>query len=93
MAFLRVQFKNDVAKEFTLDQRTTSIGRNKDNNIVIESPGVSGQHARINFEDNFFITDLRSTNGTYINGKKILHHKLTDGDTIAIAGFPITFYA
>lgn len=93
MAFLRVQYQNNVEKDFTLEKRTTSVGRSKDNDIVIDYRGVSSHHARINCEDNYYITDLRSTNGTYVNGKKILHHKLIDGDTIAIAGFPIVFHA
>lgn len=93
MAFLRIHYAKNVEEDFTLDKRTTAIGRDKENDLVIDSPGVSSRHARINVEDNYYITDLRSTNGTYVNGKKILHHKLTDGDTIAIAGIPVIFYA
>ncbi len=93
MAFLRVHYQNNVEKDITLDKRTTSIGRSSENDIVMDHPGVSSRHARINYEGQYYITDLRSTNGTYLNGKKILHHKLSDGDTVAISGFPIIFYA
>ncbi len=71
---------------------TTTIGRRPDNNIIIDDASVSNRHARLTLENNYFLTDLRSSNGTFINGKKILHAKLSDGDEINFAGIHATFF-
>jgi len=49
------------------------IGRKSDNDIVLKNSSVSGRHAEIfvNEEGVVFLTDLNSTNGTYINGNKV----------------------
>ena len=91
MAFLRLQIENNVHKDFDLSKATTTIGRRSDNDITIDSPAVSNKHARLNCEGSYYLTDLRSSNGTYINGKKILHAKLNDGDTINFAHIQATF--
>ena len=93
MAFLRVQLENNIYTDFNLEAGRTSIGRHPDNDIVLHNSSVSNQHSRINFEQKYFLTDLRSSNGTFINGKKILHAKLVDGDVINFAGVHATFYA
>ena len=92
VAFLRIQIKDNSHKDYTLKPGRSSIGRGPDNDIVIEHPSVSNNHARLNFEHNYFLTDLRSSNGTFLNGKKILHTKLADGDLINFAGVTATFY-
>lgn len=94
LAFLRIQVTDNLHKDYDLKQGRSSIGRSQDNDIVIENPAVSNNHARFNFDqNNFFLTDLRSSNGTFLNGKKILHVKLTDGDMINFASVPAAFYA
>lgn len=92
MGLIRIQINTNEFKDYTLQKGTTTIGRRSDNDIVLNDPSVSNQHARLNHEDNYFLTDLRSSNGTFINGKKILHSKLSDGDVINFAGIHATFY-
>ena len=92
MAILRVQIEDNIHNDFELKPGRTSIGRHSDNDVVIKDASVSNHHARLNFEENYFLTDLRSSNGTFINGKKIFHVKLTDGDVINFAGIHATFY-
>lgn len=93
VAFLRIQVEDNLHKDYDLKQGRSSIGRSSDNDIVIENSSVSNNHARFNFGQNdFFLTDLRSSNGTFLNGKKILHVKLTDGDMINFAGVTATFF-
>ncbi len=49
-----------------------SIGRSPSNNLVIDDPEVSRSHLRIDFDGgSFFVTDLNSTHGTYLNGQKV----------------------
>ncbi len=92
MAFLRLEDSENTHTDFDLVSGRTSIGRRSDNDIIIHDASVSNHHARLNFEENYFLTDLRSSNGTYINGKKIFHVKLMDGDVINFAGVHATFY-
>ncbi|MCW8930399.1 MAG: FHA domain-containing protein [Gammaproteobacteria bacterium] len=92
MAFLRVQIEDNTHSDFNLKPGRTSIGRHSDNDVVINNASVSNHHARLNFEQDYFLTDLRSSNGTFINGKKIFHVKLVDGDVINFAGIHATFF-
>lgn len=92
MGLLRLQLDTNEHMDYTLEKGTTTIGRQADNDVVIDHPSVSKKHARLNYEQDYFLTDLRSSNGTFINGKKILHAKLTDGDIINFAGVNATFH-
>jgi len=71
----------------------TLIGRNANLcDIVIDDPLVSRQHARIRQEgDQFYIYDLASANGTFVNGKAILRAELHDGDRISMGGTELEF--
>ena len=75
-------------------QENTLIGRNKKCDIYIPDPYLSKHHARIFFKDaEFYIEDLKSTNGTCINGKKIGSRpvKLNDSDKISIGHLNFLF--
>jgi pSer/pThr/pTyr-binding forkhead associated (FHA) protein len=50
-----------------------TIGRDKDNNIVVSDNYVGRHHLQLIQDDrgNYLVSDLNSTNGTYVNGKKI----------------------
>lgn len=67
-----------------LDEFT--IGRDPENEILVNDPHVSAQHARLKVEgEDLYLTDLDSTNGTYINGDLIKgKQKLFPGDEIII---------
>jgi uncharacterized repeat protein (TIGR01451 family) len=53
-------------RSLELQARTMTLGRGADNDIVIDQPGISRHHARLDFDgQNYFITDLHSTNGTF----------------------------
>lgn len=63
-----------------------TIGRKEDNSIVIPDPHVSGNHARIIVKNNIlFIEDLNSTNGVFVNNKRVENKtKLFGKDEITI---------
>jgi pSer/pThr/pTyr-binding forkhead associated (FHA) protein len=62
---------------------TVRIGRGPSNDIVIDNPVVSAQHAMlVKTGDSYWLRDLNSTNGTYVNGLLFTFGELKDGDTI-----------
>ena len=71
----------------------TSIGRaGWGNEVVLEDPHVSGQHARIRMEGGRHVLyDLGSTNGTWVNGRRVLRMMLMDGDDITLGTTTLRF--
>ncbi len=85
MAKILLKFKEAIIREIPLDQDVITIGRKKDNDIVIDNQAVSGYHARIKKEGrSLFIEDANSLNGTFINGQKISKGELHNGDVVLI---------
>ena len=82
-------------EEFKLTKQRTSIGRNKNSQIVINNNTVSKDHAIIEFDEDYNCTikDLNSSNGTYVNGEKlkITPMKLRNGDKIKFGKYEINF--
>lgn len=53
-------------------RNAVTLGRKDDNSVILADPHVSGNHARLIIKNNIlFLEDLNSTNGTYVNGKRI----------------------
>ncbi len=81
-----------LLKSFPIEKGEYIIGRSAECDFVLDGKEVSRRHARIFYEDgNFKIEDLKSTNGTYLNGKKIDITDLHHGDEIKIGDFTIIF--
>lgn len=74
-----------VGQEFPLSGEEITIGRDLDNHVVLDDVQVSRKHLRIYRKDTvWMIEDLKSTNGTVLNGKTIKKaQKLKNGDVIA----------
>lgn len=71
------------AAEFPLSIYSVVIGRRRTNDICIDDNNVSRVQASIDYaQGSYFITDLGSTNGTFVNGVKISKKKLSEGDLI-----------
>ncbi len=69
-----------------------TIGRAPLNQIVIDHPTVSGQHAvLLRVGDSYSLKDLNSTNGTQINGLFVTDAELKDGDTIRFGSVTAVF--
>jgi hypothetical protein len=76
-----------------IDATTFVIGRGLDNDLVLDDQRVSRQHAELRYRRRrFVLTDLNSTNGTSVNGRRITSKELTDGDRISLGGFELTFH-
>ncbi|MDO9288173.1 MAG: FHA domain-containing protein [Thermodesulfovibrionales bacterium] len=92
MPKVTLKFKEAVLKEIQLDKEVIIIGRNPDNDIHIDNPAVSGSHAKIiNEGGRIFIEDMNSTNGTFINGKKISKSALNNNDIITVGKHTLVF--
>lgn len=78
---------------FPLSQnKIVKIGRSSQNDIQIPSPAISRNHSEIRFENNdFYIVDLESSNGTFVNDKMIIRRKIEANDTISIGGTRLIF--
>lgn len=68
------------------------IGRHRDNGIQIADLGVSGFHARIyRGPEGYVLEDLKSRNGTWVNGGRVFHHLLADGDRVHVGQTDLTY--
>src|SRR5512142_1114903 len=91
MAKLILKFEDRILREYGVGTCVT-IGRLPDNGIIIDNPTVSSHHARVVQEgDSFFVEDLESTNGTYVNELPISRRTLNDGDVVLIGKHRLEF--
>lgn len=71
------------------DKSEINVGRVQGNDLVLPKGNVSKHHARLLFRDGrFIVTDLKSTNGTYVNGRKIAQATIVrEGDKIYVGDY------
>ena len=94
MAKLTLQFGTAVLKDYTVERQIVTIGRSPQSTIFIDNPAVSHDHAKIYAEGyEFYLEDLESLNGTFLNGSRIGRALLRPGDTIAVGKHTIRFRA
>ena len=76
---------------FEYDQPVITIGRAEVNDIVLPTPKVSKRHAKLEVTPHgLVLTDLKSTNGTYLNGRKVMAAVLVgEGDNVHVGEFAI----
>jgi len=84
-----------VASEIDMSEGDFSIGRDHGNSLQLDDGAVSGKHAVISLVTNAFlpetfdisISDLDSTNGTYVNSAPVKQQQLKHGDVIRIGTY------
>jgi len=75
-------------KAFPLEKETITLGRLPDNDIVINAKSISGYHAEIKIDHGrYFLIDLNSTNGTFVNARKIEQEEIHAGDIIRVNNY------
>jgi general secretion pathway protein A len=73
-------------EEFTLDKRSVTLGRLKGNDILINDSAISTHHAKIiTLDGQYYILDLDSKHGTYVNNERITRCRLKSGDAITLS--------
>jgi pilus assembly protein CpaF len=81
--------KGGAERREAFERNEVSVGRVQGNDLMLPKGNVSKHHARLLLRDTrFIVTDLKSTNGTYVNGRKIAQATLVrEGDKIYIGDF------
>ena len=92
MAKLILTVNGEVAGTHFIDSPRFTIGSVADSSLQLAYPGVSRMHAVIfTVGNDDILEDLNSTNGTLVNGSKIMRHILQHDDVIEIAGCQIRY--
>ena len=89
MKVVLVRFKDEQRKDFPLDSEKTIVGRRPDCGLRIQTNDVSRQHCEIRVDDVVRVKDLGSSNGTYVNGKRVAETTLNAGDRLGVG--PVLF--
>ncbi len=80
VAQLRIETTGAI---YPLTDPEYSIGRHRENSIALSDPGVSGFHARLyRGPEGYVLEDLKSRNGTWVNGERVFQCTLTSGDKV-----------
>ena len=89
---LRYQRKDGTQMEFMLGERPITIGRSPEADLVILDEKASRLHCGIRLWDgDFYIKDLKSKNGTFVNDQRIDIARLNPGDRVRIGKFQFVF--
>ena len=90
---LIVTNNGSIMNEVTLDKPRVLIGRSEHNDVFINSRFVSRHHTlMVRHGTATFLMDLNSTNGTFVNSKRVSNHVLMHEDVITIGHHRIKFY-
>ena len=90
MKVVLVRFKDGERRDFPLPGDTAVLGRRPECALRIASSDVSRQHCQLTIKGKeLTVKDLGSSNGTYVNGKRVAETKLSPGDRLAVG--PATF--
>lgn len=89
-----------VVSDILLTEGELTIGRNEDNHLRLDDGSVSGVHAKLLMKPNAYmpeildvvVEDMGSTNGVYVNAKKISQQKLKHDDVIRIGHHEFKLY-
>ena len=91
-AVLIVKRGPNAGSKFFIDTDATAIGRHPDSHIFLDDITVSRRHAEIRRGENgFWLHDVGSLNGTYVNRERVEGAELRSGDEVQIGKFKLVF--
>jgi general secretion pathway protein A len=89
---LTVTNNGSVIQEMTMDKARVLVGRSEHNDIAVNSRFISRHHALlVRHGSTTFLMDLNSTNGTFVNSKRVSNHVLLHDDVITVGHHRIKF--
>ena len=92
MPKLLLKFNAAVIKEIPFDKDSLTVGRKSDNDVVIDNPAISGHHCRLSKQGGtYYVEDLDSTNGTFVNEKRVKKSGLKNNDVVSMAKHALVF--
>ncbi len=92
MPYMRIYLNDVLMDQVELNNDEMTIGRSVDSDIVLDNAGVSARHALIKKEaGGYVIADEDSSNGVFVNGKKIDRHGLEYRDEIQIYNYVLKY--
>ncbi len=81
-----------VGESFPLERDRMTIGRRPDSDVFLDDVTVSRDHALlVRRNGEFYLDDLGSLNGTYVNRRRIESHRLADGDELQVGKYKLSF--
>jgi pSer/pThr/pTyr-binding forkhead associated (FHA) protein len=91
-AELTIESGPDAGHTHRASDHALRLGRSPDNDVILRDPATSGHHARLERRgDQFWVVDLGSTNGTFVNGESIQEKQLSHGDRVTIGQNSVHF--
>ncbi len=92
-ALLVVKRGPNAGSQFLIEKDVTTTGRHPESDIFLDDITVSRRHAEIRRKDsNFFVHDMGSLNGTYVNRERVENTQLAAGDELQIGKFKLAFF-
>jgi len=89
---LMVSSQGKLLRELTMQKPRLLIGRSEHNDIVIDNDFISRHHTLlVRHGSSTFLMDLNSTNGTFVNSRRISNHVLVNNDVITVGHYSIKF--
>lgn len=80
-------------RTFELTEEKETVGRVPGNTIMLEDNAISSSHAELSLKgDEYAVRDLNSTNGTRVNGQRVVEMRLTHGDTVSFAHLQLQYH-
>jgi pSer/pThr/pTyr-binding forkhead associated (FHA) protein len=94
-ALLLVKRGPNAGSTFLLAQAETTVGRDVESDVFLDDVTVSRAHAVMERgeEGRWFVRDVGSLNGTYVNGEQVERTVLATGDEVQVGRFKLTFFA
>ena len=91
-AELTIESGPDAGHSHRATDHALRMGRSPDNDVILRDPATSGHHARLERRgEQFWVVDLGSTNGTFVNGESVQEKQLNHGDRITLGQNSVHF--
>ena len=85
-------FHFESGRTIPLVKPVINIGRQLENELVLDGPRVSRYHAQLRaVHGQYVLLDLKSSSGTFVNGKRITQRTLNPNDVVSIGGIELTY--